>query len=216
VTNTSATQIHQNKHAITRLSLIFVEKNMQTIEPFSRWDKLYKASEDPLSPYFGEQHDALICRDTIYNHYIHPLWESFGSKTLYLKILFTNYEKQYTIIEMLGEWNDCLYNDIMYLKRNIIEHLEEKGIHKFILIGENVLNFHYSDDSYYEDWFNDVEDGWIVAINFREHVLHEFDKINLNYYLLYGGRFNEVKWRITTPQKLFEAIDHLAGHALNP
>lgn len=196
--------------------LFLQEKNMQTIEPFSRWDKLYKASEDVKSPYFCEVQDAFIYRDTIYNHYIHPNWSNFGSNTLYLKILFVNYEQQYAIIELLGEWNDCLYNDIMYLKRNIIEHLEGKGIQKFILIGENVLNFHYSDDSYYEDWFNDIEEGWIVAINFRDHVLQEFDKINLNYYLLYGGRFNHVKWRITTPQKLFEAIDHLAGHALNP
>jgi len=28
---------------------------------------------------------------------------------------------------------------------------------QFILIGENVLNFHSSDDCYYEEWFQDVE-----------------------------------------------------------
>ncbi len=189
---------------------------MQHIEPFSRWDKLYQASDDPNSPYFGEIHNEFICRDTIYDHYIHPSWNSFGSNTLYLKILFVDYAHQFAIIELMGEWNDCLYNDIMHLKRNIIEHLEEKGIQKFILIGENVLNFHYSDDSYYEDWFNDLEDGWIVAINFRDHVLQEFDRINLHYYFLYGGRFNQVKWRIATPQKLFEAIDLPVGYSLNP
>ena len=46
------------------------------------------------------------------------------------------------------------------------------GINKYILIGENILNFHYSDDSYYEEWFDDNGDnGWIVLLNFREHVL---------------------------------------------
>lgn len=189
---------------------------MQNIEPYSRWEKFYKASEDSRSPFFGEVHDEFKCRDTIYDHYIHPKWDNFGSKTLYLKLLFVSYEHQFTIIELMGEWNDCLYNDIMFLKRNIIEQLESEGIQKFILIGENVLNFHYSDDSYYEDWFSDIEDGWIVAINFREHVLQEFDKINLNYFILYGGRFNEVRWRIATPQKLFEAIDHIVNHSLNP
>jgi len=189
---------------------------MQNIEPFARWEKIYRASEDASSPFYGEHYDALLCRNTIYNHYIHPQWDDFGSQTLYLKILFVSYDTQFAIIELMGEWNDCLYNDIMHLKRNVIEKLESNGIQKFILIGENVLNFHYSDDSYYEDWFNDLEDGWIIAINFREHVLAEFDQINLNYYILYGGKLNQVKWRSLTPFKLFEALDSYVNSALNP
>ena len=62
----------------------------------------------------------------------------------------------------------------MLLKREIIELMVDEGINKFILIGENVLNFHASDDSYYEEWFQDVEDGWIAGINFNEHVIKEF------------------------------------------
>ena len=43
------------------------------------------------------------------------------------------------------------------------------------MIGENVLNFHASDDCYYEEWFQEVEDGWIAAVNFRDHVLKELE-----------------------------------------
>ena len=189
---------------------------MQNIEPYARWEKLYQAAEEPHSPFYGEQHHAFICRNTIYNHYIHPKWDDFGSKTLYLKILFINYDTHFAIIELMGEWNDCLYNDIMHLKRSVIEQLGACGIEKFALIGENVLNFHYSDDAYYEDWFNDIEDGWIMAINFREHVLSEWDAINLNYYILYGGQLNSIKWRSLTPHQLFTALDSYANTSLNP
>ena len=55
---------------------------------------------------------------------------------------------------MFGEWNDTLHNDIMFFKRNVIDHLIGQGIRKFILLGENLLNFHGSrDDEYYEEWF---------------------------------------------------------------
>jgi hypothetical protein len=43
---------------------------------------------------------------------------------------------------MMGEWNDCINNDIMFLKRDVIEPMLENGSVKFILVGENVLNFH--------------------------------------------------------------------------
>jgi hypothetical protein len=189
---------------------------MQTIEPYFRWKNKYSAYEDRKSPFFGHKHDPYLCRNTIYNHYIHPDWDEFGSNTLYLKLLFSNYQNQAVIIELFGEWNDCLYNDIMFLKRNVIEHLEKNGITKFLLIGENVLNFHYSDDSYYEDWFNDLDDGWIIAINFRQHVLKEFDKIGLYNYLLYGGHFNDIKWRTYDPARLIQSIDLLFNRSLRP
>ena len=51
--------------------------------------------------------------------------------------------------------------------------LMSEGIERFILIGENVLNFHASDDCYYEEWFDEVTDadGWIALLNFRQHVV---------------------------------------------
>jgi hypothetical protein len=113
------------------------------------------------------------------------------------------------VIEFIGEWNDAINNDIMYLKRNIIEHLISHHINKFILIGENVLNFHYSDDSYYQEWFEDIEDGWIAGISFREHVMREFENADIDYYIAFGGRLNELDWRIFNPIQLFEKVSEL-------
>ena len=124
---------------------------MQDLEPFYLWRELYIAAEDELSPLHGSIYSELEYSNTIYNYYIHPQWDIFGSATLYLKILYADYERQFAIIEFIGEWNDALYNDIMYLKREIIEPMIREGIIKFILIGENVLNFHGSDDCYYEE-----------------------------------------------------------------
>jgi hypothetical protein len=117
-----------------------------------------------------------------------------------------DYEEGYAIIELIGEWNDLLHNDIMFLKRNVIDELTHEQINKFILIGENVLNFHYSDDSYYEEWFDDVEEGWIAFINFREHVIQDFEAANIDYYVISGGRLNDVSWRTYAPQNFYEKV----------
>ena len=173
---------------------------MHTIEPYYRWRSLYIASEDVNSPFYGRTYSEFEFTHKIYNYLIHPQWDHFGSETLYLKILFS-------VIEFIGEWNDTLYNDIMYLKRDVIEALINKGIKKFILIGENILNFHSSDDSYYEEWFEDIEDGWIVAINFQEHVIKEFIDSNIDYYILFIDSLNHLKWRTLAPKKLYEIVE---------
>jgi hypothetical protein len=116
---------------------------------------------------------------------------------------------------MIGEWNDAIGNDIMLLKRDIIDELSYMGINKFIMIGENVLNFHASDDCYYEEWFDDVEDGWIVFINFREHVLKEFNDNNIDYYFNSGGEFNDFSWRRFSPGQLFGNISKIIEKRLN-
>ena len=122
---------------------------MQDLEPFYNWRGYYIAAEDPLSPFYGREYSEFEYTNTIYNYYIHPQWDEFGSNTLYLKILFTDYDRGFAIIEFIGEWNDALYNDIMFLKRDLIELMMKEGINKYILIGENVMNFHGSDDCYY-------------------------------------------------------------------
>jgi hypothetical protein len=61
-----------------------------------------------------------------------------GSETLYMKVLFVDYERGFCVIEFLGEWNDTINNDVMHLKRNVIDLMTGEGIHKFILIGENI------------------------------------------------------------------------------
>ncbi len=180
---------------------------MQDIEPYYLWRELYVASEDELSPFYGTVYSEFEFSNTVYNYYIHPQWDEFGSNTLYLKILYADYERKFAVLEFIGEWNDALYNDIMFLKREVIEPMMREGIHKFILIGENVLNFHSSDDCYYEEWFQDIEEGWIAAINFLPHVLKEFEKNGIDYYLVFGGELNEMSWRTFTPVELFQKVD---------
>ena len=155
---------------------------MHTIEPYYAWRNHYVASEDSRSPFFERIYNEMSYHMKIYDHYIHPQWDNIGSSTLFIKILWVDYEEESAIIELLGEWNDCLHNDIMRLKRDIVDCLQNEGICKFILIGENVLNFHYSDDSYYEEWFEEVtdRDGWIALLNFNQHVIDDMSTIDLD------------------------------------
>jgi hypothetical protein len=132
-----------------------------------------------------------------------------GSPTLFLKILFVDYDEKYAILEFIGEWNDAIENDIMTLKRDIIEPIMDAGINKFILIGENVLNFHYSDDCYYEEWFDEVEDGWIALINFHDHVIREFERIHIDSYFVMGGELEEIEWRTFQPHQFYEKVNKL-------
>lgn len=182
---------------------------MHFIEPYFHWRHLYIASEDPISPFFNREYSEFEFTDRIYNYLIHPQWDNIGSRTLYNKILFVDYEEGFAIIEFLGEWNDAIENDIMTLKRNIIEEIMPHGINKFILIGENVLNFHYSDDSYYEEWFDEVEDGWIALVNFHDHVICEFEKAHIDHYFVMGGDLEDVDWRTHSPAQMYERVAEL-------
>jgi hypothetical protein len=182
---------------------------MHTIEPFYNWIDQYSASEDPRSPLYGAENSLLEFTNTIYGYYIHPQWDDIESETLFLKILFVDYDEGFGIIEFIGEWNDTLHNDIMHLKRNIIDPMVQEGISHFILIGENVFNFHGSDDSYYEEWFEDVEDGWIAAICFQDFVLAEMKQYNLDYYINFGGTLEQINWRTLEPRLLFNRVSNL-------
>lgn len=180
---------------------------MHSIEPYYSWRDQYISSEDYRSPFFQREYSEFEFTDSVYNYLLHPQWDSFGSSTLYIKILFCDYNEGYSIIELIGEWNDAINNDIMMLKRDIIEHLMDEGIDKFILIGENVLNFHYSDDCYYEEWFDEVEDGYIALVNFHDHVIREFSEIHIDQYFVVGGELEEFSWRTFTPQQFYARID---------
>jgi hypothetical protein len=182
---------------------------MHEIEPFYNWDKFYSSTEDEKSPFYGTEYNLVHYTNDIYGYYIHPLWDFIGSETLYIKVLFADYEKRFAVIELFGEWNDTLHNDIMHLKRNVIDIMLREHINKFILIGENVLNFHGSDDCYYEEWFEDVEDGWIAAVNFREFVFDEWKKYNLDSYINYGGTMEVEEWRTLSPVVFYERISQM-------
>ncbi len=184
---------------------------MHDIEPFYHWRNTYIASEDDRSPFYDRQYNEFQYTNVIYNYYIHPQWDFFGSPTLYIKILFTDYEEGFAIIEMLGEWNDCLSNDIMYLKNEVVDHLVSQGIYRFILICENVLNFHGSDDCYYEEWMEDIRDegGWICCVNTLEHVAEEMKGTQLQYFINFGENYNDIIWRPHKPKALVKVIDAL-------
>lgn len=180
---------------------------MHEIEPYYRWRDEYIAAEDEYSPFYGTEYSEFEFDKQIYNFLLHPQWDSFGSNTLYAKILFTDYEKSFCIIELIGEWNDTIDNDIMLFKRELVDVFIGNNINKFILIGENVLNFHSSDDSYYEEWFEEIEDGWIAGLNFRDHVIHEFQEANIDYYINFGGVLNEFPWRGFQPEQVFHVVE---------
>lgn len=180
---------------------------MHDIEPYYQWRDHYVASEDSKSPLYGRIYDEFYFTNTIYNYYIHPQWDFFGSSTLYLKILYTDYSRRYSIIELIGEWNDCLYSDIMTLRGEITDLLQEQGISRFILICENVLNFHAGDDNaYYEEWHEMVsdEEGWIAIVNPLEHVEREMLSYHLQDYvhILTGS-----SWRGNRPQSLYTWVE---------
>lgn len=189
---------------------------MHTIEPYWSWRGLYTAETDPNSPFFERQYSEFEFQDAVYDHVIHPQWDSFESQTLFLKILYADYNESFAVIEFMGEWNDTLYNDVMFLKRNVIDVLVDNGINRFILIGENVFNFHSSDDSYYEEWFEDIEEGWIALLNFRDHVLHDFKDANIDHYFLLGGELDDQSWRSYKPEQLFAKIDEMVMKRIEP
>jgi hypothetical protein len=184
---------------------------MHDIEPYFKWRDYYIASEDKKSPFFGRDYSEFHFTNKVYNYYIHPQWDEFGSNTLYMKVLYVNYREGVAILEFIGEWNDCLYNDIMYLKRDIIDQMVERGIYRYILLCDNVMNFHGSDDSYYEEWWDDVKDdgGWIAMVNVFDHVEQELKRTRLQYYVNFGYQFNEVNWQRKKPDDAIEEVHSL-------
>ncbi len=187
---------------------------MHSIEPHYRWREEYIADQDEKSPFYGRVYSEFEYTNKIYNYYIHPQWDPFGSPTMYMKIIFVDYLEGFAIIELLGEWNDCIQNDVMFLKRDVIDVLQKEEINKFILIGENILNFHAGDDCYYEEWYDDVkeENGWICFVNFREHIIEEMASINLQHFVNFDEPFTEINWRTNKPQLVFKTIENHINH----
>jgi hypothetical protein len=186
---------------------------MHDIEPFYNWRHLYVSEEDERSPFFGRQYSEFEFTHTIYNYYIHPQWDEFGSRTLYLKVLLADYEERYVIMELIGEWNDAIENDIMSLKRDVADKFMLEGIRKFILITENVLNFHSGDRDYYEEWFEELEErnGWAAAVNMPEQTQYDFRRARLDRYI---DLVEIENWRIYKPFHLFKKVDEVLQQRL--
>jgi len=168
---------------------------------------MYLSEEDTRSPFYGRTYSEFEFSQTVYNYYIHPQWDDFGSRTLYLKVIYADYELNFAVIELIGEWNDAIENDIMTLKRDVIDEMMAAGITKFILIAENVLNFHSGDRDYYQEWFEEVTDanGWIIMLNMPEATQQDFKKRKLNYYI---ELMDLPEWRTYKPYHLFRKIDN--------
>ena len=183
---------------------------MHDIEPFFKWRDEYTAEEDPKSPFYGRTYSEFEYSNLVYNYYIHPQWDEFGSATLYGKLLYVDYEVGYAMIELIGEWNDCLHNDIMIFKDAVINPLIHHGVSKFLLFCDNVLNFHGGDDCYYEEWFEDIrdDDGWIMMINTFDHVAQDLKRSRLQHYVNFGSRYN-FQWRNRKPEVAFEQVRDL-------
>lgn len=189
---------------------------MHDIEPYYGWREKYCSDEDQDSPFYGREYSEFLFTQKIYNYFIHPQWDSFDSDTLYMKLIYADYDESLAVFELIGEWNDCLHNDIMYLKRNVVDHLMRKGINKFIIIMENVLNFHGSDDCYYEEWFDDVkdEDGWVCMVNMLDHVKTEIESMGIQYYVSLGGRFDGINWRGKEPIHLMKELEQIMNNSV--
>ncbi len=187
---------------------------MHELEPFYNWQYIYISEEDERSPFYGIEHSQFEYTDAIYNYFIHPQWDYFGSRTLYMKVLMADYEEGYAIIEMIGEWNDALENDIMTMKREVLENFMHASILKFILIAENVLNFHSSDKEYYEELYEELTDagGWVVCLNMPEQTQYDFRRAKLNQFMELMRIDN---WRVYKPYHLYKKInDELAARLM--
>jgi len=180
---------------------------MHDIEPYYNWRHIYISEEDQRSPFYGQTYSEFEFSQTVYNYYIHPQWDEFGSKTLYMKVLMADYDEKYAIIELIGEWNDAIENDIMILKREVIDVFEANGINKFIFIAENVLNFHSGDKDYYEELYEEVSDtrGWVVCLNMPEQTQYDFRRAKLDR-IVELIELND--WRVYKPFHLFKKIDN--------
>jgi hypothetical protein len=184
---------------------------MHDIEPYYKWRDHYIASEDSKSPFYGQTYNEFQYTQKIYNYFIHPQWDAMGSNTLYLKVLFTDYSEGFAIIELIGEWNDCINNDIMYFKREVIDRMVNQKVTKYIIMCDHVLNYHSDDDCYYEEWYDDVkdDDGWICFVNLRDHVLDEMNSIRLQNYVNFGEDFNDIEWRQHKPKAIYHSFNDI-------
>ncbi|SEQ47340.1 hypothetical protein [Neolewinella agarilytica] len=184
---------------------------MHDIEPHFGWRDRYRAEDDDASPFFGRQYSEFGFSNRVYNYLLHPQWDEFGAETLYLKLLFVDYDEGYAIIEFIGEWNDAVHNDIMHLKREFVDQLVGNGIKYFVLIMEGVLNFHGDEVDYYEEWNDEITDegGWVALLNTHPQVDDELTQTRLDEYLHFGQHLNGLTWRPQKPHRVFEAVEGL-------
>ncbi len=176
---------------------------MHNIEPHYNWRDYYIVEEDKRLPFHNKEYSEFEYSEQIYNYYIHPQWDFMGSKTLYLKVLYVDYDEGYAFIELLGEWNDSIENDIMTLKRNLLDELIALGVDKIFMIADNLLNMFYQDDDYYEELAEDLlsSGGYVVMVNFPEHLIQEIARTAMMREFFYESIPD---WRRYKPEDLYD------------
>lgn len=179
---------------------------MHQIEPFFRWQHLYRAEEDENSPFFGKNYSEFIFTNKVYNFALHPQWDSIGSDTLFTKLIYASRSEKIAIIECIGEWNDCITNDIKLLKEFLLDGLLEQGIQTLCFIGENVLNFHGEDDCYYQELSEELGKGNLFFINFLPHVVEELNNFGILNYAQNVIMDGKEDWRKKTPHQVMDYL----------
>lgn len=152
---------------------------MYDIEFYYCWRGKYILVYDECFLFYGWIYSEFIFFNKVYNYFIYLQWDEFGLDMFYLKVIYVDYDEVFVIIEFIGEWNDVMYNDIMYFKWEVIDWMFDQGIYKYIMVCENVFNFYGLDDCYYEEWYEDVveEGGWICFVNILLYVNEEMKDI---------------------------------------
>ena len=177
---------------------------MHDIEPHYLWREHYTSERDERSPFFGRVYSEFTYTNKVYNYFLHPQWDDFGSQTLYGKQLYADYGEGYALVELIGEWNDLLYNDIKFLKEEVVDPLLEAGVSRFVLFCEHVLNFHGDDNCYYEEWVEEARErgGWVALVNTLPHVEDELREAMVDHYVYFGEGFSAVPWRPRKPKQI--------------
>ena len=187
----------------------------ENVEPFYGWLHLYNHEVDVRSPFHEVEHSLFEYNRKIYTFNANPLWDEIESESLLVKILYADYERGYTIIELLGEWNDLFENDFKLLCENCLTYMIDSGINKFILICENVFNVYLEHDYYYDAFHDELEDdGWLFLLKARPNVKSDFEQYNISQYFLWNPTIDLLPWRKLKPWALFEAIEHSTPKSL--
>ncbi len=87
--------------------------------------------------------------------------------------------------------------------------LASKYIEQFVLIGDNLLEFFSDSHDYYEEWYDDIKEknGWIIALNFREHIISEMQQANIHYYISTLFFSEDLNWRKFKPLHLISFLE---------
>ena len=53
---------------------------MHDIEPYYKWRDHYTSESDDRSPFYGRVYNEFQYTQKVYNYFIHPQWDDFGSQ----------------------------------------------------------------------------------------------------------------------------------------